>query len=119
MEGVSSERSKSVSILGRNFKIRLLGFTNGCFLVVSEGVEERLGSLTLSIKIQDKVEHTVVIPERWAGVFSSILADMVANFTQGITVVSLYLLSGVDVELARELLEEVRSLLNASRKLRA
>lgn len=104
----SVDSGKSISIHGREFKMRLLSFSNGCFLAISEGDEERIGSLTLSMKIYDKVEQTAVISERRAGVLSSLLSDMVANLTQGIGIVSLYVLNGLSPELAKDLLKEVR-----------
>ncbi len=116
MKKSSIAPSKHVSIQGRDFKVRLMRFSNGCFLSVSEGDEAWIGSLTLSMKIHDKVEHTTVIPERRAGVFSSILSDMVANLTQGISIVSLYLLNGVSSELAKDMLMEVRDFLNMDDK---
>ncbi|MFQ6134785.1 MAG: hypothetical protein ACE5KU_03085 [Nitrososphaerales archaeon] len=116
MKRSSVDSSKSVSILGRDFKMRLLSFSNGCFLSISEGSEERIGSLTLSMKIHDKVEHTAVIPERRAGILSSILSEMAANLTRGIAIVSLYVLNGLSAELAKDLLKEVRDFLNTADK---
>ncbi len=113
MTDSSAERSRTVSILGREFKMRLLRFSNGCFLSISEGVEERIGSLMLSLKTHDKVEHIAVIPERRAEVFASILAETAASLTEGVSVVSLFVLNTLDAESARGLLGEVRDLLRS------
>ncbi len=117
MNKSSADSEKRVSLHGREFKMRQLRFSNGCFLAISEGDEERIGSLTLSIKIHDeKTEQTAVISERRAGVLSSILSDMVAHLTQGIGIVSLYVLSGLSPELAKELLKEVRDFVRMAEK---
>lgn len=104
-----------MTISGRGFRMRLLGFGNGCFLMVSEGEEERIGSLTLSMKIHDKVEHTSVIPEMRAGVFASVLADLAANLVPGITIVSLYLKSELRPDAAQELLKRIQDFLKEAR----
>jgi hypothetical protein len=110
-----SDLHKTISISGRNFRLRLIHFSNGCFMLVSEGAEERLGSLTLSLKIRDRIEHTSVIPEMRAMIFAPILADLVAKFSSGISVVSLYLEDALQQELAQDLLKLIRDFLTTSK----
>jgi len=106
-----SQRSKDVSVLGRVFKLRLLSLMNGCFLVVSEGVEERVGAVIVSLKLERGVKSTTIIPPRYGKVFSTILAEMVANLSQGMTILSLYLTCELDTETGRGLLREVKDFL--------
>ena len=109
------DRSESISVSGRSFKLRLMGLANGCFLLVSEGSEERFGSLTLSMKIGERVEHTSMTPDMRAGVFASVLADLAANLSPGITIVSLYLREEIRPEIASDLLKRIRDFINAAR----
>ena len=107
---------KNLFIHGRVFKITFLNFSNGCFLSITEGIEERIGSLTLSMRIHDKVEHTIIIPENRGGVFSSILSELVASVIQGLIIVSLYLLDRLSSDVAKDLLKEIRDFLNTNKK---
>ncbi len=109
------DRSESISVSGRNFKLRLLGLANGCFLLVSEGSEERFGSLTLSMKIGERVEHTSMTPDMRAGVFAGVLADLAANLSSGITIVSLYLSNEISTETASDLLKRIKDFMKAAR----
>jgi len=106
-------RSIDVSVQGRGFKLRLLRFMNGCFLTVSEGDEERLGALTVSLKIGGRVEVTTITPSRYEEAFSTMLAEMAANMVQGTAVTSIYLVGGLDPDTARGLLIEVKALLKS------
>ncbi len=109
------DRSESISVAGRSFKLRLMGLANGCFLLVSEGSEERFGSLTLSMKIGERVEHTSMTPDMRAGVFTGVLADLAASLSPGITIVSLYLREELRPETASDLLKRIRDFINAAR----
>jgi hypothetical protein len=108
----SEYKSKNIAINERNFKIQSVYFCNGYFISVSEGDEDRLGSLTLSMKIQNRVEHTNIIPDSRAGPLSSILSDMISNVSQGITILSLYVLQQLDTESASKLIREIKSYLD-------
>ncbi|MCL4437323.1 MAG: hypothetical protein M1503_04940 [Thaumarchaeota archaeon] len=109
------DRSESVSVTGRSFKLRLMSLANGCFLLVSEGSEERFGSLTLSMKIGERVEHTSMTPDMRAGVFAGVLADLAASLCPGITIVSLYVREEMRPETASDLLKRIRDFINAAR----
>jgi hypothetical protein len=106
--------SRVISVLGRGFKMRLVRFSNGCFFSLSEGSNEKIGSLMLSLIIHGRAEHTIIIPERRAGVFLQIVSDTIANITQGLTIVSIYLLNEVDTELAKGLLKDIKEFFNTS-----
>ncbi len=104
----SLDHVNKICILGRVFNLRLICLSNGCFLSISEGKEERIGSLTLSMMVYGRVQCTSVIPEKRAGVFAFIISEMVASLTKGITIVSLYVASDIGAELSRHLLDEVK-----------
>ncbi len=109
------DRSESISVSGRSFKLRLLGLANGCFLLVSEGDEERFGSLTLSMKMGERVEHTSMTPDMRAGVFAGVLADLAASICSGITIVSLYVKEELRPEAAKDLLKTIRDFMSSAR----
>jgi hypothetical protein len=103
-----SDRNWSISVSGRSFRLRLLNLANGCFLLVSEGSEERFGSLTLSMKIGERIQHTSITPDMRAGVFTGVLADLAATLCAGIVIVSLYLNEELPPETAKDLLKHIR-----------
>lgn len=112
MQGSLEYKSKSIAINNRNFNINSINFVNGYFISVSEGEKDRLGSLTLSMKIRNRVEHTSIIPETRAGSLSIILSDMISNINEGITLLSLYVLKELDTNSASNLIKELKSFLN-------
>lgn len=108
------EDAKKVSIGGRAFEIHVKRFSNGCFLAISEGETMRLGALELSIKTE-QITSSTIIPPRFSSTFLAMLAEMAANVTGGIAVVSLYLTKDIGPEIVKKLISEARSMLSTQK----
>lgn len=75
----------------RIFRIRLLKYSNGCILSLSEGSEDRIGGLYLILKPDKITSSTTIIPERYGGVLLEVLGQRLARHLKGIILTSLYL----------------------------
>jgi hypothetical protein len=112
----SSKRlfSKTAEIEGRIFTIDLFKLSNGCFANVSEDPVPRLGAITISIRSDQGLSSSTLIPDRRGSIFSGMLGEMIAQKTHGIGVVSLYLREELDSAIMKILLSEVGKLLEAN-----
>ncbi|MEM1524634.1 MAG: hypothetical protein QW618_00685 [Nitrososphaerales archaeon] len=108
---MNSFKDQKLSIGGREYRIQLLMFTNGCFLSISEGDVSKLGSMIIALKIGDRVESTVLIPSRYGGVFLNMLCELIANIINGIAIVSYYASKDLDSDSMRTLLLEIKNLI--------
>jgi len=106
----SVEDSKIV-LNGRTFLASVKRFTNGCFVVISESSDMKLGALHLSIKVKDQINSSTIILPRFSATFLTMLSEMAANLTNGIALVSIHLTRELSPEDARELLSQIRSML--------
>jgi hypothetical protein len=98
---------------GRIFVIEVLLMSNGCFASISEDPKARIGLITLSIRSDDRVQSSTLLPERRGSIFSGMLGEMLAQKTGGIAVVSLYLREEIDHEIMKTLINEIDKLLPA------
>ena len=95
---------------GRAFNIHIIRAKNGCFLMVSEGEEIKLGSIALSVKIGDRANSSIIIPSKFGDIYSRILSESVSIMINGIVIASLYSITPMDAQIARRLLEEIKDL---------
>ena len=102
------EHKKKLILGSRIFYIRELRFDNGCFLAICEGESERIGGLSVALKIAQRVNSSNVIPMKYGSVFGSLMAETVAAITGGIAIFSLFLLSELDGETFQFLQKEVK-----------
>ena len=93
---------------GRTFLASIERFTNGCFVIISESNDMKLGALQLSIKVKDQINSSTIIPPRFSTTFLTMLSEMAANITNGIALVSIHLTKELSPENARELLSKIR-----------
>jgi hypothetical protein len=103
--------SKTTEIEGRIFSIDLLKLSNGCFANVSEDRVPKLGAITISIRSDQGVSSSTLIPDRRGSIFSGMLGEMIASKMHGIAVISLYLREEIDSTIMKILLREVGKLL--------
>jgi hypothetical protein len=103
--------SKISEIEGRVFTIDLFKLSNGCFANISEDPAPRLGTITISIRSEQGVSSSTLIPDRRGSIFSGMLGEMIAGKMRGIAVVSLYLREEIDSSIMKILLSEVGKLL--------
>lgn len=95
--------------------VRLLRYGNGCILSLSEGSEDRLGGLYLTLKQEKTLTSTTIIPDRQGGVFLEILGRSLANHISGILITTLYLKSTLTSEEVSEILNKLNTIVPASR----
>src|SRR5579863_6181450 len=88
--------SSQSQIDGRIFTIDLLKFANGCFANVSEDAKPKIGAATISIRSQQGVNSSTLIPDARGSLFSRTLGELIAEKTQGIAIVSLHLREEID-----------------------
>ena len=101
-------------VASRSFRIRLLRYSNGCILSLSEGNEDRLGGLYLTLKQKNSLTSTAIIPDRQGGVFLEILGRSLANHISGILITTLYLKSTLTSEEVSEILNKLNTILSVS-----
>ena len=99
-------------VASRPFRVRLLRYANGCVLSLSEGSEDRLGGLYLTLKQEKTLTSTTIIPDRYGGVFLEILGRTVANHINGILITTLYLKSTLTSDEASEILNKINTVLS-------
>jgi len=95
---------------GRVFNINVIRAKNGCFLIVSEGEEIRLGSIALSVKIGDRANSSIIIPSKFGDVYSRIISESASIMIDGIVIASLYAITPIDAQIAIRLLNEIKEL---------
>jgi hypothetical protein len=104
--------TKNVSINGRDFVIHILKAKNGCFVIVSEGEEVRMGSIAFSTLVTKEAKSTTIIPSKFDENFSGIFAESISLVVKGLVLVSLYSSSIIDTIVAKFLLNEIKNLLS-------
>ena len=109
--------NKKITVEGREFRLDLLRFTNGCFLSVTEGNSAKLGAVNLSIKTVDRSTSTALIPSRFGEVFPTMIGEIVASRVGGVVVTSLHLLSSTNQDTVRDILNGVKDLLGPTETL--
>ena len=102
--------NKRLILDGRVFNIHIIRAKNGCFLMVSEGEEIKLGSIALSVKLGDRANSSIIIPSKFGDIYSRILSESVSIMINGIVIASLYSITPMDAQIARRLLEEIKDL---------
>ena len=83
-------------------------FSNGSFVSLSEGEADRIGSLFLSVKTLEKIDSMTIIPGKYAGVFPTVLSQLIVRLTGGLALLSLYLSADIDEPIMRALIAEVK-----------
>lgn len=68
--------------------------------------------IALSIKSEQGLNSSTLIPDRRGGIFSQMVGEMVSEKTGGIAVISLYLREEIDSAVMKSLINEVGKLLN-------
>ena len=107
---LNSFSNKRLILDGRVFNIHVIRAKNGCFLMVSEGEEIKLGSISLSVKIGDRANSSIIIPSKFGDIYSRILSESVSMMINGIVIASLYSINPIDAQIVRKLLEEIKDL---------
>jgi len=107
---LNSFLNKRLTENGRVFNIHIIRAKNGCFLIVYEGEEMKLGSIALSVKIGDRANSSIIIPSKFGDVYSRIISESASMMINGIVIASLYAINPIDAQIAVRLLEEIKDL---------
>jgi hypothetical protein len=92
---------------GRVFLIQPLFFQNGCFFIISEGQNRRIGSISISISSSNKVNTAKVIPSKFDSVFINTITEKVSAMINGICLASLYSKSQLSLDDMKAIMGEV------------
>ena len=90
----------------RNFSLSVTFFQNGCFLVITEG-QPRIGAVSMAISTSNKVSTAKVIPSKYDSIFINSLAEKTSSMINGISLVSLYSKSQLQLDDMKAIMEEV------------
>ena len=94
------------SDLGRDFLLQILHFSNGLFIIISEG-EPRIGAVSISISSANKVNSAKVIPSKYDAVFVNTVTEKVSLLTNGKCLVSLYSKVRLELEDMKAIMGEI------------
>jgi hypothetical protein len=95
----------------RTIRIKLIFFENGCFIIVSEN-SNRIGSITISSSISNKVTSAIVIPSKFDSIFINSIAQRISLMLNGICLVSLYTKTQLDVKSMKTIMGEILSMIS-------
>ena len=106
MDQQESFAQKSVNLEGRQFLLRTVGFENGFFVSVSEGVD-RMGSMVASLATGPSPVTTTVIPSKSESLFLRLVAERISTRMRGMAIVSGFVKSELKPEAAKALMSEI------------
>jgi hypothetical protein len=95
----------------RTIHIKLIFFENGCFIIVSEN-SNRIGSITISSSISNKVTSAIVIPSKFDSFFINSIAQRISLMLNGICLVSLHTKTQLDVKSMKTIMGEILSMIS-------
>ena len=99
----------------KKFSFQVLRASNGCFLIISEGEETKLGSMAFSVKVGDRANSISIIPSKFGDIYSRLFAEVTSMIVNGISVVSLYIKAPIDTQIFKKLLNEIKDILKFER----
>ena len=100
---------------GRDFILQGLFFQNGCFLIISEGEDRRIGALSVAISASNKVNVAKVIPSRYDSIFINTIAEKVSSMINGICLISFHSKAQLRLEDMKAIMEEITSIIGSRR----
>lgn len=95
----------------RTIRIKLIFFENGCFIIVSEN-SNKIGSITISSSISNKVTSAIVIPSKFDSIFINSIAQRISLMLNGICLVSLHIKTPLDVKSMKTIMGEILNMIN-------
>lgn len=91
-------------------RIKLIFFDNGCFIIISEN-SNKIGSVTISSSVSNKVTSAIVIPNKFDSIFINSLSQRIALLLNGICLVSLHTKTQLDVKSMKTIMGELLSMI--------
>ncbi|MFQ5970203.1 MAG: hypothetical protein ACE5J2_06910 [Nitrososphaerales archaeon] len=98
---------RTVKVEKREFYIRIIRMSNGCFISISEGPSQRIGSLNVSLHGSMGVNTAKVIPSKYDSIFLNMISERIASLVNGICIISLYTPSALDLNAMKKILESI------------
>ena len=95
----------------RIIRIKLIFFENGCFIIVSEN-SNKIGSITISSSISNKVTSAIVIPSKFDSIFINSIAQRISLMLNGICLVSLHTKIQLDLKSMKTIMGEILSMIS-------
>jgi hypothetical protein len=92
---------------GRDFFLKSFFFQNGCFIIISEGEEWRIGAVSAAISSANKVNTAKVIPSKYDSMFISTIAEKVSSMINGICLISFYSKAQLQLEDMKAIMGEI------------
>ena len=108
---VKTLRSQS----GRNFVVKYLSFSNGCFILISED-SDRIGAVSISISSSNKTNTAKVIPSKYDSIFISTISEMVSRMQNGICITSLNSIKQLTLDDMKIIMDQIRDLIGNKRE---
>ena len=105
---------RTVKVEHREFLIRIIRMSNGCFISVSEGSLHRIGSLNVSLRGSMGVNTAKVIPSKYDSVFLNMVSERIASLVNGICITSLYTASALDLKTMKLIMESITDALGVA-----
>ena len=101
---------KTLVLEGRNFSLKILRFSNGCFVSVSEA-GDRLGSMVASMASGPVPLTTTVIPSKSGSLFMRLVAERISSRMRGIALISSDVQGELGDETAKSLMGEIMDMM--------
>ena len=98
---------RTVKVGEREFSIRIIRMSNGCFISISEGSSHRIGSLNVSLRGSMGVNTAKVIPSKYDSIFLNMVSERIASLVNGICITSLYTASALDLNAMKKIMESI------------
>jgi hypothetical protein len=111
---VEDNLEKTLNVDGRQFLIRIIRMSNGCFISISEGKLHKIGSLNVSLKGSPGVSTAKVIPSKYDSVFLNMLSERIASLINGICVASLFTQNALDLKSMKSVMESITAALGGT-----
>jgi len=92
---------------GRDFSLQSTFFQNGCFIIISEGEQWRIGAVSAAISASNKVNTAKIIPSKFDSIFINTIAEKVSSMINGICLVSFYSKAQLQLEDMKAIMGEV------------
>lgn len=103
---------KTISVGGRSFSLRILGFDNGYFVSVSEG-NDKIGSTVVSLATGPTPVTTTIIPSKTESLFLKLTAEKISTKMKGIAMVSAFVKEELEPETTKDIMKEVMEMIQS------
>lgn len=116
MENMKELISKSILLdKNRTMYINIFFFENGCFIILSEN-SYRIGSITISSSLSNKVTKAHIIPSKYDSFFIDSVAQRISSMLNGLCLVSLHNKNLLNLNDMKIIMGEILDIINERAK---